>query len=66
MIGECEKGKRYDTDELTFFAWNCDPPCGSEAAYSCWTYFLSDGEYLGPDEFGVAPLFDGVDDALLI
>ena len=49
------KGQRYDQDSLRFAGWNDGK---DHDGYLCWNYFGDDGEYFGPDDFGVEPTFE--------
>jgi hypothetical protein len=51
-------GKRYNTGALTCIGWTGGDGSGHDG-YDCWAYF-ADGVYLGPDEYGIEPLFDFV------
>lgn len=51
-----EKGRSYDTVGLQFEGWTEGDGSGHEG-YHVADYFTDDGIYLGPDEYGVEPLF---------
>ena len=48
-------GQRYDVDTLTFAGWTIGDGTGTDG-YSYLDYFR-DGIYLGPDSYGIEPLF---------
>jgi hypothetical protein len=53
-----KKGKKYDTNQLRYAGWS-NANDENIAGYSAWAYFDSEsGEYLGPDVYGVEPLFE--------
>ena len=48
-------GTQYNLDQLVFLGWSTGKT--NEPGYYCWDYFDEDGIYLGPDQYGVEPLF---------
>lgn len=48
-----ETGKHYDIRKLDFQGWSNGE---DNPSYNCWDYFYG-GVYLGPDEYGIEPVF---------
>ena len=51
------KGLRYNENALTVIGWTDGDGSGHEG-YNAADYFDQNGEYLGPDEFGIEPVFE--------
>ena len=55
-----EKGKKYDVEMLIMTGWTDVRGSGHEG-YSADYYFEPDGTYLGPDQYGIEPVFADID-----
>jgi hypothetical protein len=63
------QGQRYDVSQLVFLGWtenSLEAPVlrvlgSADSGYRVEYYFDGDGAYLGPDEFGVEPIFEDPD-----
>jgi hypothetical protein len=52
-----EKGEKYDTRKLVYTGWS-NPNDEDITGYSAWAYFDAHGRYLGPDKYGIEPIFE--------
>jgi hypothetical protein len=55
------KGQKYNQDNLELSGWN-NPNDDDLTGYSCWEYFDNESCYLGPDQDGVEPEFELIDE----
>jgi hypothetical protein len=62
MTTKLKKGHIYNKKALRFIGWSKKK--GSYNNY--WDYFRSNGEYYGPDNHGIEPLFDNGHDAEIL
>lgn len=58
ILKRLDTNKLYHTGSLVLDCWvGPAEHLGSGDDYSCWSYFGPDGRYLGPDQYGIEPIF---------